>query len=66
MTLPLMSAPYLYLHLPVLIVLISLVYSATRYDQWPAIFREAFRWGVRMVVFLLFVGAVLYVLATLI
>jgi hypothetical protein len=57
-------APYLYVHLPVLIVLISLVYSATRYDQWGAIFREAFRWGVRMAAFLLFIGAVLYVLAT--
>jgi hypothetical protein len=26
-------------HLPVLIVIISLVYSATRYDEWSPIFR---------------------------
>jgi hypothetical protein len=42
-----------YWHLPLMIVLISLVYSATRYDQWDAILREAFRWGLRMTLFLL-------------
>jgi hypothetical protein len=64
MNLPLLFAPLLYVHLPVLIVVISLVYSATRYDQWPAIFREAFRWGLRMSGFLVVIGLVLYVLAT--
>ena len=64
MNLPLLFAPLLYLHLPVLIVVISLVYSATRYDQWSAIFREAFRWGLRMSCFLVVIGLVLYVLAT--
>jgi hypothetical protein len=44
---------WLYLHLPVMIVVISLVYSGTRYDRWDAIFREAFRWGLRMGLFLL-------------
>ena len=52
----------LYWHLPILIVLISLVYSATRYDDWPAIFHEAYRWGRNMVGFLLGVGVVLYLL----
>jgi hypothetical protein len=64
MNLPLLFAPLLYVHLPVLIVVISLVYSATRYDQWPAIFREAFRWGLRMSGFLVAIGLILYVLAT--
>jgi hypothetical protein len=41
-----------WLDLPLLIVLVSLVYSATRYDQWGPILREAVRWGVRLVVFL--------------
>lgn len=47
----------LYVELPLLIVLISLVYSATRFDQWDAILRETFRWVLRMMLFL--VGIVL-------
>jgi hypothetical protein len=47
--------------LPVLIVLISLVYSATRYDQWPAILNEAARWGLRLAGFLGVIAVVLYV-----
>ncbi len=43
----------IYWHLPLMIVVISLVYSATRFDQWDAILREAFRWGLRMSLFLL-------------
>ena len=35
----------IYFHLPVLIVVISLVYSATRFEHWPNIFSEALRWG---------------------
>jgi hypothetical protein len=46
--------------LPLLVVLISLVYSATRYDEWSAIFHEAFRWGIRLVTFLGFITVVLY------
>jgi hypothetical protein len=38
--------------LPVTIVLVSLVYSATRYDRWSSILREAGRWGLRLVGFL--------------
>ena len=52
-----------YWHLPVLIVVISLVYSATRFDRWDHILHEAFRWGVRMTAFLLVIAAVTYVLA---
>ena len=56
----------MYLQLPILIVVISLVYSATRYDDWGSIFHEAVRWGGRMALFLVGIGAVLYVVATLI
>jgi len=50
------TAPFgiatIYWHLPLMIVVVSLVYSATRYDRWDAIIREAVRWGVRMSLFL--------------
>ena len=42
----------IYWELPILIVLVSLVYSATRFDRWDLILREAFRWGLRMGLFL--------------
>jgi hypothetical protein len=52
----------LFWHLPILIVVISLVYSATRYDAWGPIFVEAFRWGLRMTAFLGGIWLVLYLL----
>ena len=52
--------------LPLLIVLISLVYSATRFDDWGQILREAVRWGARLLGFLLIIVVILYALATLI
>jgi hypothetical protein len=60
MTPPLAHNIYL-IDLPILIVLTSLVYSATRYDRWPAILFEAGRWGLRLGVFLLAVVVVLSV-----
>jgi hypothetical protein len=54
------NLPY-YIHAPILLVIISIVYSATRFDDWPLIFREAFRWGSRLLVFLLVIVVVLYV-----
>jgi hypothetical protein len=54
----------IYYHLPILIIVISLVYSATRFDDWRAILHEAFRWGIRMAAFLLAIGAVLFALAS--
>jgi hypothetical protein len=54
----------IYWHLPVLIVVISLVYSATRFDEWPAIFRDAVRWAVRVAGFLLAIGLALFAVAT--
>jgi hypothetical protein len=46
-----------------LILVISLVYSATRYDQWAYIQREALRWIVRMTAFLMVIVLVLWVLS---
>lgn len=43
----------IYFELPLLIVIISLVYSATRFDRWDFIIREAIRWVVRMSLFLI-------------
>jgi len=54
---------FIYWQLPPLILVISLVYSATRHDDWPSIFREAFRWGYRMFGFLIAIGLLLYGLA---
>ncbi len=42
---PLFAYNIYLVHLPILIVIVSLVYSATRYDQWGAILKEALRWG---------------------
>jgi len=53
----------IYLHLPVLIVVISLVYSATRFEHWPNIFSEALRWGLRMSAFLCGIGVVLFLIS---
>jgi hypothetical protein len=50
---PVHASMSIYWHLPLMIVVISLVYSATRFDHWDAILREAFRWGLRMTLFLL-------------
>jgi hypothetical protein len=61
MTFP--HAANIYWHLPILIVVISLVYSATRFENWRSIFVEAFRWGLRMTAFLVIIAAALTVLA---
>ncbi len=49
--------------LPILIVVVSLVYSATRFDDWGHIVREAARWGLRLTAFLLVIAVVLYAMA---
>lgn len=53
----------LYWELPIVLTMICLVYSATRYDDWGSILHEALRWGLRMAGFLLSIGAALYVVA---
>ena len=60
---PLLAAISIYWHLPILIVVISLVYSATRFERWDAILREAVRWGLRMAAFLGAIAAALFVLS---
>jgi len=54
----------IYWHLPILIVVVSLVYSATRHDNWNKILRESIHWGFRMTTFLLTIGAILFCLST--
>jgi hypothetical protein len=63
MSLAPLFAVSIYWHLPILIVVISLVYSATRFELWENIFYEALRWGLRMVLFLCAIGLVLAVLS---
>ena len=58
-----MQSVNIYMQLPVLIVVISLVYAGTRYDEWGSILVEAFRWGSRMALFLASIGLALYLLA---
>ncbi len=52
------------LHLPFLLVAVSLVYSATRHDRWDLILKDAVGWGARMALFLLGLGVLLFVLST--
>ena len=52
-----------FLDLFLLIVSVSLVYSATRFDTREAIVHEALRWGGRMALFLGGIGLFLYFLA---
>jgi hypothetical protein len=59
----LLKIPF-YWHLPILIVVVSLVYSATRYDEWGEIWRESRRWGIRLTSFLLAIVVILYCLAS--
>lgn len=61
--LPLAMSPIYYRDLPILIVVVSLVYGATRYDDWDHILRESWRWMLRLTTFLVVVMVVLYVLA---
>jgi hypothetical protein len=61
-----MSSHNIYLiELPILVVLVSLVYSATRFDQWRPILAEALSWGSRLMVFLVAVGVALYLVTLL-
>ena len=61
---PLFGVSVYWIHLPILIVIISLVYGATRFDDWPHILREARRWVVRLAGFLAIVVLILYLMAS--
>ena len=62
MNLPLQGVS-VYVHFPILIVVISLVYSATRFEEWSDILHEAVRWAYRMTTFLGVIAVVLYLFA---
>ncbi|MCS7016464.1 MAG: hypothetical protein RMJ19_11415 [Gemmatales bacterium] len=50
----------IYWHLPILLILVSLVYSAVRSDDWPTILRSTIRWALYMV--LMFIAPVFLIL----
>jgi hypothetical protein len=54
----------IYWDLPVLLVVVSLVYAATRHDRWDKILHEGLGWGVRIALFLSGIGVILYLLST--
>ena len=54
----------IYWDLPVLLVVVSLVYAATRHDRWDKILHEALGWGARIAIFLFGIGLTLYLLST--
>jgi hypothetical protein len=55
-------AESIYWHFPILLITVSLVYSATRYEEWPDILREAVMWGSRMAFFLVSIGVGLFLI----
>lgn len=59
----LLGAALIYWHLPFMLMIISLVYSATRFEDWDAILYETVRWGGRMFAFLLGIAVVLFAVA---
>jgi hypothetical protein len=61
-----MLGSHIYWHLPILIVLISLVYSATRFDDWRSILHESARWALRMGGFLGAIAVALFLVGWLI
>jgi uncharacterized membrane protein YjfL (UPF0719 family) len=56
--------PNIFWHLPVLLVVVSFVYSATRHDRWDRIVKEGLGWVLRMGGFLGGLGVLLYVLSS--
>jgi hypothetical protein len=54
----------IYWDLPILLVVVSLVYSATRHDRWDKILREAAGWGLRIAGFLALIGVGLFLLSS--
>ena len=61
-----MLASSIYWHLPILVILVSLVYSATRFDDWRRILHHALRGGVYVVVFMGAVFTVLFFLSSIV
>ncbi|HVS39822.1 MAG TPA: hypothetical protein VMS17_29965 [Gemmataceae bacterium] len=57
---PLFAYNVYLVHLPILIVVVSVVYSATRFERWGPILFEALKWGLRLTGFLAAVAGVLW------
>jgi hypothetical protein len=53
----------IYIDLPFLLAIISLLYAATRHDKWDKIISEAIHWGVRIILFLVSIGFILYIIS---
>lgn len=49
-----------FVDLPLLVVLVSLVYSATRHESWQLILLESLRWMAQLLFFLGGIGLLLY------
>jgi hypothetical protein len=62
-SLPLLAIGSIYWHLPIMVVLISLVYSATRFERWDNIGWETLRWIRNMGGFLVGIAVLLYILS---
>jgi hypothetical protein len=56
-------AESIYWHFPILIITVSMIYSATRFERWNEILKEALYWGGRMTLFLVSIGVVLFVIS---
>jgi hypothetical protein len=54
----------IYWDLPILLIVVSFVYAATRHDRWDKIVSEAVGWGIRIAIFLFGIGMALYLLST--
>jgi hypothetical protein len=61
MTIAQLTQSVILIDLPLLIVLTSLVYSASRHETWKEIGLEAIRWGTRLALFMLSIVAGLLV-----
>ncbi|QDU60685.1 hypothetical protein Pan216_15340 [Planctomycetes bacterium Pan216] len=49
---PLFASLNMHWYLPPLVIAVSLVYSATRYEDWGLIWRHAIRWALYILAFL--------------
>ncbi|GIW85163.1 MAG: hypothetical protein KatS3mg107_0823 [Gemmataceae bacterium] len=54
----------IYIDLPLLLIIISLIYAATRHDRWDKIISEAIHWCIRIIIFLLSIGIILYIISS--
>jgi hypothetical protein len=54
----------IYWHFPVFVVLVNLVYSGTRYDDWGQLLSHAFKGMIYIVMFLGFVFVLMFMLSS--